>query len=48
MIIEGAAGVTVASFLKSKKRFKGKNVVLVLCGANIGFEQLRNIICSIP
>ena len=46
MIIEGAAGVTVASFLKNKEKFKNKNVVLILCGANIGFEQLKKIICT--
>jgi len=46
MIIEGAAGVTVASFLKNQRKFKDKNVVLILCGANIGFEQLKNIICA--
>ena len=46
MIIEGAAGVTVASFLKNKDTYRNKNVVLVLCGANIGFEQLKNIICT--
>ena len=46
MIIEGAAGVTVASFLKNREKFKNKNVVLILCGANIGFEQLKNIFCT--
>ncbi len=46
MIIEGAAGVTIASFLKEKERFKEKNVVLILCGANIGIDQLKSIICK--
>lgn len=46
MIIEGAAGVTVASFLKSKSKFKDKSVVLILCGSNIGYKQLENIICT--
>jgi threonine dehydratase len=43
--IEGAAGVTVASFLKEKRNFKGKNVVLIICGANIGVDQLKGILC---
>jgi threonine dehydratase len=46
MIVEGAAGVAVASFLKEKKRYKGKNVVLVLCGGNIGFNRLKELICN--
>ncbi|MFX0087176.1 MAG: threonine/serine dehydratase [Candidatus Hodarchaeota archaeon] len=45
MIIEGAAGVTVASFLKEKNNFKGKNVVIIICGANIGLDQLKSILC---
>ncbi len=45
MIIEGAAGVTVASFLKERKNFKGKNVVIIICGANISLDQLKSILC---
>ncbi len=45
-LIEGAAGVTVASLLKEKKRFKKKKVVLVLCGRNIGLDVLRSVICG--
>lgn len=45
MIIEGAAGVTVAAFLKEKNKFKGKKVVLIICGANIGVDQLKSILC---
>jgi threonine dehydratase len=47
MVVEGAAGVAVAAFLKEQKRYKGKNVVLVLCGGNIGFQQFRDILCNI-
>ncbi len=46
MVIEGAAGVTVAAFLKEKGRFTGKNVVLIICGGNISFQQLKKIICN--
>ena len=44
LMIEGAAGVAIASFLKAKKQFKGKNVVVVICGANISLERLRTIL----
>ena len=44
MLIEGAAGVVIASFLKRKELFQGKNVVLVICGANISLETLKTIL----
>ena len=34
-LIEGAAGVAVAAFLKTVDRYKGKNVTIVLCGGNL-------------
>lgn len=46
MLIEGAAAVAVASYLKLKERFRGKNVVIVICGANIGLGRLRQILCE--
>lgn len=46
MVVEGAAGVTVASFLKEITRFKGKTVILIICGGNIGYQQLKEIICG--
>ena len=35
LVIEGAAAVTVASLLQNKERYRGKKVVLVICGGNI-------------
>lgn len=46
LVVEGAAGVTVAAYLKEKNRFEGKNVVLIICGGNISTEQLKKIICN--
>lgn len=46
MIIEGAAAVAVASFLKSKHQLSGTRVVLVISGAKISLETLKNIICA--
>jgi len=40
-LVEGAAAVAVAGYLKMKDRFRGKRVVIVLCGANISLERLR-------
>ena len=44
MMIEGAAGVAIASFLKMKEQYKGKNVVIIICGANISLETLKEIL----
>lgn len=43
-IIEGAAGVTIAAFLKGKEGFAEKNVALIMCGGNIGFEKFNRVI----
>ena len=43
-LIEGAAAVTVASYLKSLNSCAGKNVVLIICGANISAEALKGIL----
>ncbi|MCP4654678.1 MAG: threonine/serine dehydratase [bacterium] len=49
MLIEGAAAVAVAAFLKDSlveesARPADKNVVIILCGANVGIETLRRIL----
>lgn len=44
MIIEGAAAVAVASFLKRKRQLSGKHVVLVISGAKISLETLKKIL----
>jgi len=39
-LIEGAAAVAVAGFLKERELYRGLHVVIVLCGANIALETL--------
>ncbi|MGD2245892.1 MAG: threonine/serine dehydratase [Candidatus Aminicenantes bacterium] len=46
MLIEGAGALSVASFLKSKERFKGKNVVLIISGSKLTLDTLREVISS--
>lgn len=43
MLIEGSAAVALASFMKVKDRYKAKNVIVLLCGGNIGMETLRTL-----
>lgn len=42
-LIEGAAAVAIASYQKLREKFVGRNVVIVLCGANIGVATLKTI-----
>jgi threonine dehydratase len=42
MLIEGAAAVAVASYLKMLERCSGKQAVIVICGANISLETLKS------
>jgi threonine dehydratase len=44
MMIEGAAAVAIASFLKVQERFKNKTVVLLICGANISLDTLKQVL----
>jgi threonine dehydratase len=39
-VIEGAAAVAVAAFLKIAGRYKGKRVAVVICGANVSEKVL--------
>jgi len=41
LLVEGAGALSVASFLKTKERFAGKKVILVLSGARISLETLQ-------
>jgi threonine dehydratase len=44
MLIEGAAAVAVASYLKTHYRFAGSNIVIVICGANISPVTLKEVL----
>jgi threonine dehydratase len=43
-MIEGAAAVAIASFLKRRDDWDGKNVVVVLCGGNIATQTLKEVL----
>ena len=42
-LIEGAAALAVAAFLREQKRYEGRNVVIVLCGRNLSPEALGRL-----
>jgi threonine dehydratase len=43
-LIEGSAAVAVASFLQTADRWAGKEVVIVLCGANVELGILKKVL----
>lgn len=43
-LVEGASAVALAALLKTAKQFQGKNVVVILSGANISLETLKVIL----
>ena len=42
-LVEGAAGVALAAFLKERERWAGKNAAVVLCGRNLSPEAYSKI-----
>ncbi len=44
LLIEGAAGVALASLLKKAESWRNKNVVVVLSGANISIDTLKKVL----
>lgn len=46
LLIEGAAALPIAAFIKAKERFSNKDVVLIISGARISLSQLREVLCE--
>lgn len=46
MIVEGAAGLSIASLIKRKEELKGKKVVCILCGNKASHNLLNKIVCE--
>jgi threonine dehydratase len=46
LIIEGSAGVAVASLMKEKNRYKGKKAALIICGGNVSEAVLKSMVCN--
>lgn len=44
MLAEGAGVLSIASFLQQQEKYRGKNVVLVISGAKLSTEKLREIL----
>jgi threonine dehydratase len=44
MLPEGAAGVAIAGLLANTEPYRGKNVVIIICGGNISRETLKKVI----
>jgi threonine dehydratase len=45
-LIEGSAGVAIASLLKQPEQFSDQTSVIVVCGANISQDKLQSVLCD--
>ena len=46
VLVEGAAGVAVAALLDDPDPWRGRNVVIPLCGGNLSLKQAREILLA--
>jgi threonine dehydratase len=44
MMVEGAAGLSIAALIKNKDRYKGKKVVLIICGNKMSMGLLKEVL----
>jgi threonine dehydratase len=42
-VIEGAAAVAVAAFMKEAQRYRGKRAAVVICGGNVSEKVLARL-----
>lgn len=45
-LVEGSAGVAIASVLKHPDRFANQTTIIVVCGANISSDKLQSVMCN--
>ncbi len=46
MMVEGSAGLALATLLKKPEQYQGKNVVLIVCGRRLSYEKLEKIMSN--
>ena len=44
VLVEGAAGTSVAALIKMKEQLEGKRVGIIVCGKNISLDVLKRIL----
>ena len=44
VLVEGAAGTSIAALIKMKDRLKNKRVGIIICGKNISLDVLQRIL----
>jgi threonine dehydratase len=47
-LIEGAAAVAVAAYLREAQRYEGRKAAIVLCGRNLSPEVLGRVLGNLP
>jgi len=44
LVIEGAAGVAVAAYVKTRERRRGQRAAIVICGGNIAVGEFKRLV----
>ena len=44
LMVEGAAAMAVAGFMKIRDRYVGRNVAIILCGCNVSSDVLKEVL----
>jgi threonine dehydratase len=47
IMVEGAAGLSIASLIKHKAKYEGKKVVLILCGNKMSVQLIKTVISQL-
>ncbi len=45
LLVEGSAAVSLAAFSREAAAFRGRKVVLVMCGGNVDLETVERVVC---
>jgi threonine dehydratase len=44
ILVEGAAALSIAAFIKTRKRYENRNVILIISGKRISVDTLRYVL----
>jgi len=46
ILVEGAAALSIAAYMKKRNEYRNKNIVLLVTGRRLTMDLLRNIVCQ--
>jgi len=46
ILVEGAAALSIAAYMKKREEYRGKNIVLLVTGRRLSIEWLKKVVCK--